>query len=99
MDAIGGDGDGDRALGAFFQEWPFGLLVVVDAVGVGEFHVARAEDFESVVEIGSWGERLRAKAGAGVVDFKKCYGLAAVIDDGGHDIRGAAAGEGDGDER
>ena len=91
-DAGVGDDDGKRAFGAFFQQGAVGLVILVGAVGVEEFHVAGAEDLEAVVEIGSGSEVLSAEAGAGVVDFEEFDGPAGAIADGGRDVRGVATG-------
>ncbi len=71
VDAFGGDGDGEGAFGAFFEEWAVGFLLVLGGVGVDELHVAGAEDLEAVVEVCAGGEGLGAEAGAGVVDFEE----------------------------
>ena len=85
-DAGVGDDDGEGALGAFFEEGSVGFVIVVGAVGVEEFHVARSDDFEAVVEVGSRSKRFGAEAGAGIVDFERCNGLGGVIADRGGDV-------------
>src|SRR6266700_8366329 len=89
--AFGGDGDGDFAFGTLFEEGALGFLFVVGAVGVGELHVAGAEDLEAVVEVCAGGEALGAEAGAGVVDFEEFDGPAGAVADGGDDVGGVAA--------
>ena len=85
-DASVGDDDGERTLSAFFEKWPVGLVVLVGAVGVEEFHVAGAEDFEAVVEVGSGWECLSSEAGARVVDFEEFDGLSGSVADGCGDV-------------
>ena len=86
MGAFGGDGDGNGAFGAFLEEWTLGFLIMVGAVGVGEFHIAGTKDLESIMKVGSGGEGLGAEAGAGIVDFDKEQRLAGVIAYGGLDV-------------
>jgi len=64
---------------------------VVGAIGVEELHVAGAEDFEAIVEVGSRGEGLRAEAGAWVVDFEELDGLRGAVADCCGNVRGVAA--------
>jgi len=90
-DAGVGEGDGERAFGALFEEWAVGLVILMGAVGVEELHTAGAEYFETVVEVCAGGEILSAEAGAGVVDFEEFDGLSGVIADGRGDVGGVAA--------
>src|SRR5579871_4523292 len=93
MDSVGGDGDGDWAFGSFFEEGALGFLLVLGSVGIDELHVARAEDFEAIVEFRAGSERLGSEAGTGVVDFEQAHGLRGAVAYGGFDVGGVAAGD------
>ena len=86
VDVVGGDGDLEAAFGSFVEGGAVEGVIVVGAVGVEEFHVARSDDFEAVVEVGSRSKRFGAEAGAGIVDFERCNGLGGVIADRGGDV-------------
>ena len=91
MDSLWADCNCERTFGALLEKWAVGFLRALGGVGVGEFHIAGAEDLKAVVEVGSRSERLGAEAGAGVVDFDKEQRLGGVIAYSGFNVRGVAA--------
>jgi hypothetical protein len=100
VDTLWADGDGEWAFGAFLEKWAVGFLLMLVGVGVDEFHVAGAEDLETVVEIRAGSQRLGAEAGTGIVDFEKTKRLVGVIAYRSFDVGRMAAGEAeDGEKR
>jgi hypothetical protein len=91
-DSAVSDDDGEGAFGTFFEERAVGFVVLVEAVGVEELQIAGAENLEAVVEVCAGGEVLRAKAGAGVIDFDELDGVGSAVADRRSDVGGVAAG-------
>ena len=61
VDAVVGDGNGERPFSAFMQCGAGGLLFVLGDVGPGDLHLAGTENLEPVVEVGSGSDGLDAE--------------------------------------
>ena len=94
MDAVGGNGDEKGAFGAFGEGWASRFLVVLGGVGIGDLHLAGAEDLEPVVEVRSRCNALGAEAGAGVFNLNDAERCRGAVRDGGFNVCGMATGKG-----
>jgi len=95
VDACVIDRDLERAVGAFVEIRTFGFVIVMRLVGIGEAHLARTQNLESIAEIGSRSQMLGAEAGARIIDFKQKDGLASAIADSGLNVSGMASSDGE----
>jgi hypothetical protein len=91
FNTVGGDGDVEGTFVAFLEGRTAEGVILVGVVGIEDFHVAAAENLESVVEVCTGGEVLGAEAGAGIVDLEEFDGLRGVIADRSGDVRGMTA--------
>ena len=81
MNAVRRNNDLQRAVCFFVEVGPFGLVVLVLCVRIGEGNFACAQDLETIVEVRSSGEILSAEARARVVHFEQQNRLAGVVAD------------------
>ena len=95
MGAVGGNRDGEWALGAFGQSWAGGFLLVLGGVGVSDLHLAGPEDLESVVEVPSGSDALGTEACAWILDLNDGEWSSGAVRDGGVDVGRVAAGHED----
>ena len=78
------------ALLALDQRWAGDMDLFFVSAGVGDLERAAAADLKAIVEDGTGGYTVGAKAGVGVVDLEELNVSAGTIHDGRVDVVGVA---------